>query len=231
MSRGGERSPDPSARPQSARVLIAGSNLLAGTLARTLGMHGFVTEHTAASAKDIAQSLEWKPDLVLIDLRAFNVQSGSVVIRRVQKAGCQVCVIDHAGEGDRPSAWFRAGSSAVVGEDEPFDELFQTITRLLSVSPPRSASHTPVATKAEPPEHAPKGFPPRIVRQTDGAGAIRALRAHGRPWRRGHREGGLRVDLDCSITDQGRLAEAGSELPACCRCHGASCRVVPGSAG
>ncbi len=157
MSRGGERSPDPSARPQSARVLIAGSNLLAGTLARTLGMHGFVTEHTAASAKDIAQSLEWKPDLVLIDLRAFNVQSGSVVIRRVQKAGCQVCVIDHAGEGDRPSAWFRAGSSAVVGEDEPFDELFQTITRLLSVSPPRSASHTPVATKAEPPETRRKG--------------------------------------------------------------------------
>ena len=69
-----------------------------------------------------------------------------------EKSRCQVCVIDHAAEGDRPSAWFRAGSSAVIGEDEPFDELFQTITQLLRISPPRSASRTPVASKAEPPE-------------------------------------------------------------------------------
>ncbi len=140
MSRGGERSTDPPVRPEGARVLIVGSNLLAGTLARTLGSHGFVTAHTAASAKEIAESLEWRPDLVLLDLRPFNVQSGSVIVRRVQKSGCQVCVIDNVAEGNRPSAWFRAGSAAVVGEDEPFDQLFQTITQLLRVSPPRSAS-------------------------------------------------------------------------------------------
>ena len=152
MNRGGEQSPDPSVQPENARLLIAGSNLLAGTLARTLGTQGFVTAHTAASAKEIAQSLAWKPDLLLIDLRPFSVQSGSVIVRRVQKSRCQVCVIDHAAEGDRPSAWFRAGSSAVIGEDEPFDELLQTITQLLRISPPRSASRTPVASKAEPPE-------------------------------------------------------------------------------
>jgi two-component system, NarL family, nitrate/nitrite response regulator NarL len=152
MSRGGKPSPDPWIQRQPARVLIAGSNLLAGTLARTLGTHGFVTAHTAAKGQEIAQKLEWRPDLALIDLRHFNVQSGSVIVRRVHKSGCPVCVIDRAGDGDRASAWFRAGSSAVVGEDEPFDQLFQTITRLLRVSPPRSTSPASVPSKAEPPE-------------------------------------------------------------------------------
>jgi DNA-binding NarL/FixJ family response regulator len=62
-----------------------------------------------------------------------------------------VCIIDHAGEGDRPSAWLRAGSSAVIGEDEPFDQLFQTITRLLRISPPPSATRGAAASKADSP--------------------------------------------------------------------------------
>jgi two-component system, NarL family, nitrate/nitrite response regulator NarL len=150
MSRAERGSPEPTVQP--ARVLVAGSNLLAGTLARTLGTHGFATLHTEGSTKEIARGLEWRPDLVLIDLRPFNIQSGSAIVRRAQRPGCPVCVIDYAGDGDRPSAWLRAGSSAVVGEDEPFDQLFQTITQLLQISTPRSVPRPPVASTAEAPE-------------------------------------------------------------------------------
>ncbi|MGO8861387.1 MAG: LuxR C-terminal-related transcriptional regulator [Acidimicrobiales bacterium] len=150
MSRAGQGSTDPPVPP--ARVLIAGSNLFAGTLARALKTHGFATMHTAATAQEIARKLEWGPDLVLIDLRPFNVKSGSAIVRRVQKSGRQICVIDFAGDGDRPSAWLGAGSSAVVDEDEPFDQLFRTIIRLLGISPPGSASRAPATSTGEPPD-------------------------------------------------------------------------------
>ena len=226
MSRAVEGSPDPSLQP--ARILIAGSNLLAGTLARTLGTHGFATMHTAASAQEIARKVEWGPDLVLIDLRPFDVKSGSTIVESVQRPGCQVCVIDYGGDSDRPSAWLRAGASAVAGEDEPFDQLFQTITRLMRIGRPRSVSRAPVAP--EPPDA--RRRLPRVelfARLTERERS-RAVRAHGRPQRRGHREGGLRVDLDRPVTDQGDLAEARGELPTRCRCDGAACRVVPGTA-
>jgi two-component system nitrate/nitrite response regulator NarL len=150
MSRVENGSPDPSVQP--TRVLIAGSNLLAGALARTLETHGFVTTYTAASAQEIERKLEWGPDLVLIDLRPFDVDSGSTIVRSVQRSGGQVCVIDYAGESDRPSAWFRAGSAAVVSENEPFDQLFQTITRVTRIVPPRSVRRAPVASTPDPPD-------------------------------------------------------------------------------
>ena len=150
MSRADNGSPDPSVQP--TRVLIAGSNLFAGTLARTLETHGFATIYTAASAQEIDRKLEWKPDLVLIDLRPFNVKSGSTIVKSVQRSGRQVCVIDYAGDGDRPSAWLRAGSAAVVSENEPFDQLFQTITRLTRIGPPHSVPRAAVASAADPPD-------------------------------------------------------------------------------
>jgi two-component system nitrate/nitrite response regulator NarL len=150
MSRVENGSPDPSVQP--TRVLIAGSNLLAGALARTLETHGFVATYTAASAQEIERKLEWRPDLVLIDLRPFDVDSGSTIVRSVQRSGGQVCVIDYAGESDRPSAWLRAGSAAVVSENEPFDQLFQTITRLTRIDPPRSVRRAPVASTTDPPD-------------------------------------------------------------------------------
>jgi two-component system, NarL family, nitrate/nitrite response regulator NarL len=142
--------PDPSGQP--TRVLIAGSNLFAGTLARTLETHGFATIYTAASAQEIDRKLEWKPDLVLIDLRPFNVKSGSAIVKSAQRSGRQVCVIDYAGDGDRPSAWLRAGSAAVVSENEPFDQLFQTITRLTPIGPPHSVPRGAVASTADSPD-------------------------------------------------------------------------------
>jgi DNA-binding NarL/FixJ family response regulator len=61
-----------------------------------------------------------------------------------------VCVIDDAGDGDRTSAWLRAGSAAVVSENEPFDQLFQIITRLTRISPPHSVPRGPAASTADP---------------------------------------------------------------------------------
>jgi len=150
MSRADNGSNDPSVQP--TRVLIAASNLLAGTLARTLGTHGFTTICTAANAEEIERNLEWRPDLVLIDLRPFDVKSGSTIVKSVKRSGRQVCVIDYAGDGDRPSAWLRAGSSAIVGENEPFDQLFQTITRLTRKVTPRSVPRSPVASTAGSPD-------------------------------------------------------------------------------
>ena len=113
MSRSDNGSPDPSVEP--TRVLIAGSNLLAGTLARTLETHGFATIYTAANAQEIERKLEWRPDLVLIDLRPFSVKSGSTIVKSVQRSGRQVCVIDYAGDGDRPSS---LASSRIGGRSQ-----------------------------------------------------------------------------------------------------------------
>jgi two-component system, NarL family, nitrate/nitrite response regulator NarL len=148
MSRAENGSPDPSVKP--TRVLIAGSNLLAGALAGTLETHGFATTYTAANAQEIQRKLKWKPDLVLIDIRPFDVDSGSTIVQSAHRSGRQVCVIDYAGDSDRPSAWLRAGSAAVVSENEPFDQLFKTITRLTRLSPPRSVRRAPDASAADP---------------------------------------------------------------------------------
>ena len=150
MSRAVNGSPDPSVKP--TRVLIAGSNLLAGALARTLETQGFATTYTAASAQEIQRKLRWRPDLVLVDLRPFDVDSGSTIVQSAHRSGRQVCVIDYAGDSDRPSAWLRAGSAAVVSENEPFDQLFKTITRLTRLVPARSVRAAPVASTTDPPE-------------------------------------------------------------------------------
>lgn len=163
VSRTADYSSDPSVQP--TRVLIAGSHLLAGTLARTLEAHGFATIYTAAGSSEIEQHLGWRPDLVLIDLRLFNVESGSVIVKSVQRSGHQVCVIDSPGDGDRPSAWLRAGSAAVVSENEPFDQLFQTITRLTRIGSPRSVPPAPGASTPDPPDALRRGHRPELFDQ------------------------------------------------------------------
>ena len=227
MSGAHNGSDDPSVKP--TRVLIAGSNLLAGALARTLETHGFATRYIAASAQEIERNLKWRPDLVLIDLRPFDVDSGSTIVESAQRSGRQVCVIDYGGDSDRPSAWLRAGSAAVVSENEPFNQLFKTITRLTRIAPPRSVPRAPVASTADPPDARRRTPRSRAVRHIDRTRTSRAVRTHGRQLRRGHREGGHRVDLDGPVTDQGHFEQARGELPTGCRWNGTACRVVPGT--
>ena len=45
--------------------------------------------------------------------------------------GLQVCVIDEADDVDRSNAWMGAGTSALIDGNEPLDQLFRTINRLL----------------------------------------------------------------------------------------------------
>ena len=85
MSRADQGSPDPSVQP--ARVLIAGSNLLR----RCSGSHAGnarIRHHSHRSERqEIERKLEWRPDLVLIDLRPFDVKSGSTILKSVQRSG------------------------------------------------------------------------------------------------------------------------------------------------
>ncbi len=121
--------PGPSGIP--ARILVAGSDLLADALASALETYGFATMNIVASKPAIEGGISWRPDLMLLDARSLDVAAGSALIGGVCQEGVQVCVIDAAGNSDRSNAWLRAGTSALIDNGEPFDELFRTITVLL----------------------------------------------------------------------------------------------------
>ncbi len=141
-----QRRPVPSGTP--ARILVAGSDLLADALASALETYGFATMNIVASKAAIETGISWRPDLVLLDARSLDVAVGSALIDGMCQEGFQVCVIDVAGTSDRSNAWLRAGTSALIDNGEPFDELFRTITvllrnRFLSESAPRYSASPP----------------------------------------------------------------------------------------
>ncbi len=117
-----------------ARILVAGSDLLAGALASALEACGFATKHVVPRQPEIERGIEWRPNLVLIDIRFLDVTSGSALIGQLRQVALPVCVIDAAGDRDRLKAWMAAGTSALIDRSEPFDQLFRTINRLLQTS-------------------------------------------------------------------------------------------------
>ena len=123
--------PRPEASGIPARILVAGSDLLADALASALETYGFATMSIVASAPGIEGGIDWRPDLVLLDARSLDIPAGSALIDGFRQAGLQVCVIDAADNGDRSNAWLRAGTSALIDKSDPFDQLFRTITALL----------------------------------------------------------------------------------------------------
>lgn len=140
-----------------ARILVAGTDLLADALASALETYGFATISITASTSAAHDGVDWRPDLVVIDARLLGVSEGSSVIGAFRQTGVGVCVIDSADDKDRFKAWLRAGGSALIDSREPFDELFRTITfllrrRLLSKSAERYApswSSIPSGLRAE----------------------------------------------------------------------------------
>lgn len=114
-----------------ARILVAGSDLLADALASALETYGFATMNIMASEPAIEDGIGWHPDLVLLDARSLDVAAGSALIGGVCEMGVQVCVIDAADDGDRSNAWLNAGTAALIDKHEPFEELFRTIALLL----------------------------------------------------------------------------------------------------
>ena len=127
-----QRRPEPLGTP--ARILVAGSDLLAGALASALETCGFATKHVVPREPEIEHGIAWRPNLVLIDVRFLDVTSGSALIGHVRQLDLPVCVIDAAGDGDRSNAWMEAGTSALIDGKEQFDQLFRMITRLLQSS-------------------------------------------------------------------------------------------------
>ena len=139
MSAVDERRSEPLGIP--ARILVAGSDLLAGALASALEAYGFATRHIAPREPEIAHGIEWRPNLVIVDTRDLDVPSGSALIGHLRQLSSQICVIDAADDGDRLNAWNGAGISALIDGREPFDQFFRTINRLLRVaSVPQTAA-------------------------------------------------------------------------------------------
>ena len=141
-----ERRSEPSGIP--ARILVAGSDLLAGALASALETYGFATRHIAPREPEIADGVEWRPNLVIVDVRNLDVTSGSALIGRLRQVISQICVIDTADDGDRLSAWMGAGTSALIDGREPFEQLFRTINRLLRMGSAPQTERDPRASLA-----------------------------------------------------------------------------------
>lgn len=114
-----------------ARILVAGSDLLAGALARALEAYGFVTKSVMLREPDIERGIAWRPNLVLIDVRSLEVTCGMTLVSQLRRAGTEVCVIDGAQSGARGAAWTGAGASQLINRSETFDRVLGTITRLL----------------------------------------------------------------------------------------------------
>jgi two-component system, NarL family, nitrate/nitrite response regulator NarL len=134
--------PGPSGIP--ARILVAGSGLLAGALASALTGYGFATRHIVPREPEIGRGIEWRPNLVLVDVRYLDLSSGFAVVGDLRRAGLRVCVIDAADDAVRQSAWRGAGASALVDGSEPFDQLFRTVNRLLrSGQTPQAGRRSP----------------------------------------------------------------------------------------
>ncbi len=150
----------PERRGIPARILVAGSDLLAGAVASALEVNGFVTRSTVPREPEILGGIEWGPNLVIFDVRSLNVASGTALIGRICGVNIRVCVIDVADNQDRLNAWVGAGSSALIDGGEPFDELIRTIVRLLRRSsidqparrPPFSLALTQAVEKPRDPQ-------------------------------------------------------------------------------
>jgi DNA-binding NarL/FixJ family response regulator len=135
--------PEPLGIP--ARILVAGSDLLAGALASALEACGFATRHIVPREPEIERGIEWRPNLVIVDVRSLDVTSGSVLIGKLRRVSLKVCVIDAADDGERFNAWMEAGSSALVIGSEPFDQLFRTINRILRISSQGQTATSPTS--------------------------------------------------------------------------------------
>ena len=147
--------PEPSGIP--ARILVAGSDLLAGALASALQTYGFSTRIVLPREPEIGYGIEWRPNLVLIDVRSLDVTSGFAFVGELSRSGLRFCVIDSVDDGERENLWRVAGASALIDRSEPFDALFRTITRLLQTGPAAETALRPSPPLAlAPPERQPE---------------------------------------------------------------------------
>lgn len=123
---------------------MAGSSLLAGALASSLAACGFATRHIVPREPEIERGIDWRPNLVLVDVHYVDLGTGFAFVGELRRAGLRVCVIDTVDDAHRRSAWTGAGASALVNGSEPIDQLFRTVNRLLRSDPtPHAGKVTP----------------------------------------------------------------------------------------
>ena len=109
------------------RMLIVGGGLLAGALASAFSAYGFATKNVVAEKAEVHRGIEWRPNLVLMDVRSLDVGSGLDLLGELRRAGLRACVIDASDDDDRLDAWKDAGTSTLIDGREPFDRLLRMI--------------------------------------------------------------------------------------------------------
>ena len=112
------------------RILIVGSNLLAGALANVLEAYGFATAHVVPQASEVEPWIEWRPNLVILAVRSLDLTAGSALIDQLRRMNL-VCIIDEADDLDRLNSRMATGTSAVIDGGEPLDQFVHTVNRLL----------------------------------------------------------------------------------------------------
>ena len=81
--------PEPSGIP--ARILVAGSDLLAGALASALQTYGFATSIVLPREPEIGHGIDWRPNLVLVDVRSLDVTSGFAIVGELSRSAPVLC--------------------------------------------------------------------------------------------------------------------------------------------
>jgi len=148
-------------RPHSfgipARILVAGSDLLATLLASALDARGFAAKVVMPTVPELGRGITWRPTLVLIDVRSLDPTSGLARLSDLRVARLRFGVIDASDDVERLRVWKCAGASALIDTREPIDQLFRTVNRLLRLGPaplpiPRSSGSLAVTHASDQPQ-------------------------------------------------------------------------------
>ena len=137
------------------RLLIVGSNLLAGALANVLEAYGFATAHVVPQASEVERWIEWHPNLVILDVRSLDFTAASALVGQLLRTTL-VCIIDETEDVDRLDSRIATGISALINGGEPLDQLVYTVNRLLRrrsfhQTPRKASSSVALAYAAERP--------------------------------------------------------------------------------
>ncbi len=139
-------SPSLKARSRESRVVVVGTDLLAGALTRALATYGLEARHVRPQEPDLEMAFDWRPRLALLDVRALT-RGGIELVARFRQHDVGVCILDGESPAQEVKTWLEAGVSAMIDKRTPFEALVRTIDPLLDHAPesqPRVSASEPV---------------------------------------------------------------------------------------